>query len=157
MKHYPLLIDFRGAVFGNGFVAAVSAHGRLLAVDEGHGDWWFYGVNPGAIAAHGDSFEEAHQEFGDALQAVLIQFATEAPSIDAFQAEAQKFFDATNTPTQAEWQTAVQRVRAEKEQLAGLPVKRADATPVQVSVTPLVAFTPEDNHPTVNAALAKAA
>jgi hypothetical protein len=159
MTNYPLLITFRGAVFGRGFVADVTATGRLMAAQEDQADWWLYGVNPGAIAAHGASLDDAHQDFRDGLQAVLFQFAAEASSFEAFKTEVERFFYATNEPTAAEWNDAVQLVRANQTRLDGLPIERADEASVVVAVVRKSAetFTPDDNRMRVNAALAKAA
>jgi hypothetical protein len=79
-----------------------------MAAQEDQADWWLYGVNPGAIAAHGSSLDDAHQDFRDGLQAVLFQFAAEASSFEAFKTEVERFFYATDEPTAAEWNDAVQ-------------------------------------------------
>lgn len=156
MKNYPLLIDFQWTLFGRGFVAEVSAHSRVLAVQESVNKWWFYGVNPGAVAASGNSLGDADADFREALQAILIQFASEALSFDAFRDEFERFFRATNKPTEAEWTEAV---RATHEELEGLPVKPAEVPP-SVTVTARQAFetfTPTDNIMRTDTALAKAA
>jgi hypothetical protein len=159
MTNYPLLITFRGVVFGRGFVAEVTATGRLLATHEHEADWWLYGVNPGAIAAHGSSLDDAHQDFRDGLQGVLFQFAAEASSFDAFETEVERFFYATNEPTAAEWTDAVELVRANQTRLDGLRVERADQARVSVTVVRKSAetVTPDDNRMRVDAALANAA
>jgi hypothetical protein len=159
MTNYPLLITFHGAVFGQGFVADVVARGRLVATQEAEHKWWFYGVNPGAIAAHGESLNDAHQDFRAGLKAVLIQFATEADSFEAFKAGVEGFFYATNEATEAEWRAALQDVRANRTTLHGLPIQPADEVPVSVIVTrkSVDTFTPDDNRMRVDAALAKAA
>ncbi len=152
----PLLIDFKSTFFGRGFVAEVKARGQLLATRESEG-WWLYGVHPGAIAADGESLQEAHDHLRFALREVMFQFAQDAVTFDAFRSAVEEFFHDTDPVTAREWDDAVLRVRAEKLKLETLPTKSA-ALPVEISVTlttDLRALTPANN--VTDADLAQAA
>ncbi len=46
--NYPLLLDYQDTLFGRGFVAEITACGRLLATED-DGEWWIAGVNPGPL------------------------------------------------------------------------------------------------------------
>src|SRR3954454_24948486 len=77
MTNYPLLFGRRELVEGNGFIAGVALHGRLLLTEEG-GESWVEGVNPGGIAARGDSPGEALAEFRSEYRVVLFDIAAQA-------------------------------------------------------------------------------
>lgn len=156
VMNYPLLIDFKGTLFCQGFVAEVKAGGRLVASEYAPDDWWLYGVNPGAIAASGDSLDAAHEQFRVAMREILVRFATEAESFAAFKRETESFFLSTNEPAKADWQVAVDRVRTYKECLGDLPIRSAASRVfVDVIEKKIDQVMPSDN--TVSADLAKAA
>lgn len=129
---YPLIFSLRELVFGNGYVAEVVARGRVLAEDEGDG-WWFYGVNPGGLAAGERSLILAHQAFRQSLAKVLFDLAEEAASFEHFQSLVEAFFRDTNEPTAVEWTEAVARVRAGQVKLDELDRVSAEV-PVMVTV-----------------------
>lgn len=137
---YPLLIQFSGVFKGAGFTAEVSAHGRLVAADDGDDGWWIYGVNPGALSADGPTLDDAHAHVRMALKEIMGLFASESSTFATFKERVEDFFFATNEPSEEEWRAAVDRVRANKETLANLPVGSA-AFPVTVTVRP--ASTPD--------------
>ncbi len=153
---YPLLLDYKGTLFGRGFVAEVTARGWLLATQESDGGWWLYGVNPGAIAADGATLDEAHEHLRFALREVMLQYVGEAATFVEFSAMVEEFFHASDVMTTDEWSRAVDRVRVEKLSLDDLPLRSA-ALPVQVSVTRRVEaqLTPADN--VTNASLVQVA
>ena len=122
--NYPLFLNYRSTIIGNGFVAEVRAHGRLLATVEVDGIW-LYGVNPGAIAADGDTIEAAHAELREDLRLTFVDFAQEAPNFQAFEAEVKRFFNETDEPTVRLWDEAVAAIRASNTGFADLPKRNA--------------------------------
>jgi hypothetical protein len=107
------LFTFQDKVSGDGFLASVSVHGRVLAAHEDDG-WWMYGVQPGDLAAGGTVFAEAHCEFRKTFSSILFDIAEEAEDFETFKAEVSKFFKGVNHPTEKEWHEAVLQVRARK-------------------------------------------
>lgn len=140
-------------MFGNGFVAAVVAtNGRALFVEE-DGECWFYGVNPGGMAASGNSPDEAHTAFRTRFQQVLADFAAAAPTFEDFRHEVERFFRETNEPTEQDWTAAVEEVRAGRVSAEGLPQKPA-ASPRSISVLMKHVFTARDNEAELQRAIA---
>ncbi len=125
MARYPLLFTLRDTVYGDGFVAEIVAHGSALMVEEEDGAW-VYGVNPGGLASGGPDKAEAYQDFRQDYTAVLYDLAEDAKNFKAFKRLVEEFFEETNLPTEAEWQEAVQEVRAGKVD-APLPRRSADS------------------------------
>lgn len=149
----PLLFTYRDTVFGNGFVAEVVAtNGRALLVEE-NGECWFYGVNPGGIAASGSSPDDAHAAFRTRFQQVLSDFAAGASTIEDFRHEVERFFRETNEPTERDWTTAVEAVRAGRVSAEGIPQKPAES-PRTVSVIIKHSFTARDNEALLQRAIA---
>lgn len=127
-QQYPLLCGFRGLAAGKSFIATVAASGRALATCEDDGVWWMYGVNPGGIAQSGATLQEAHKNLGATFGTYLADVAAEAENFESFHAEVERFFKATNGPTEAEWSAAVAAVRAGKiNDLPGLPRAPAES------------------------------
>src|SRR6266511_3969576 len=110
MTQYSLLFTFLDKVEGNGYLADIAVHGRLLAKEE-NGTWWMYGVNPGGLAASGATRAEAYGEFRASLMKVLFDIATEASGFYAFRTRAKKFFEENDKETIAEWEAAREQVR----------------------------------------------
>lgn len=145
---YPLLFTYRDTLFGPGFLVEVVTAGRALAVEEAEGSVWIYGVNPGALAARGDTLEDAHSAFRDAYRQVLVDTANLTASYDEFNAEVQRYFAATDDDTQA-WLDAVAEVRA-GQVTSTLPRLNAESPRgVKVSIKPSEDVTPRDNQPRV--------
>ena len=134
MSRWPFLITFREKVYGNGFLAEVVAQGRALGVVEGEKDVWLYGVNPGALAAGGESGGDAHISFVRALRTVLYDFAGESATFEDFKAATERFFMETSTESEKEWFEAVADVRAGKSAPTDVPRKPAE-TPTSVTVS----------------------
>jgi hypothetical protein len=107
---YPLLFTYRDTLFGPGFVVEVVTDGRALAVEETAGEFWVYGVNPGALAASGNSLAEAHAAFRSAYRQVLLDTAAAVQSYDEFKADVEWFFTDTDADLDA-WSSAVQEDR----------------------------------------------
>jgi hypothetical protein len=125
MATYPLLFGFRDVVAGAGFWAGVAVDGRALLVEDEEGAW-FYGVEPGGIAGHGATAQEAHQDFRAGYRSVLSDLADEATSFEDFQRLAHGFLSTVNRPNEAQWREAVERVRAGEVNLDWLPQRSAD-------------------------------
>lgn len=140
---YPLLFTFVDKVEGNGFLAGIKVHGRLLAVEE-PGTWWMYGVNPGGLAACGETRVEAYTELRQALMQVLFDIATESKDFYAFRKAAKDFFDETNTPHLKEWEAAREQVRAGNITLDGIRTETAES-PRRIEIDEKQTFAAKDN------------
>ena len=144
---WPLLFKFRAPVMGNGFVAVVHLHGRLLARPGEGGRVWLDGVNPGALAVDAPSLERANLELHSALTAVFADFAEQAPKFNDFKVAVEKFFHDTDGDSVAEWLESVKAVQQGKIAAPeGLPRYSADL-PLTVEVTckSTENVTPKDN------------
>lgn len=140
----PLFFTYRDCLFGNGFVVDVVArHGRALCVQESDG-FWMYGVNPGAMAASGDTPDEAHSEFRSLFSAILNDLAHEAESFEQFRALVTEFFEDTNPGHEREWFSAVEAVRSRKVDAPGIPRVPAE-TPREIVVSMKRVFSADDN------------
>lgn len=150
----PLFFTYRDCLFGNGFVVEVIAkNGRALCVRESDG-FWMYGINPGAMAASGETPDEAHTEFRSIFSAVLKDLAHEAGSFDEFQALVTAFFNDTNPGHEREWFGAVEAVRSQKVDASGIPRVPAE-TPPEIVISMKQVFSADDN--TANLELKEAA
>jgi hypothetical protein len=132
MTRYPLLFGRRELVEGDGFIAGVAVHGRLLLTDEGS-ESWVEGINPGGIAARGGSPGEALAEFCAEYRVVLFDIAAEARSFEELKAEVERFFHDTSPATAREWDEAVEEVRAGRVDADWLRKRPADS-PLGISV-----------------------
>jgi hypothetical protein len=126
MTKYPLLFSQRELVEGNGFIAGVALHGRLLLTEDGS-ESWVEGVNPGGIAARGDSPGEALAEFSSEYRVVLFDIAAGALSFDELKAEVESFFNDTSPTAAREWQVALEEVRAGRVDASWLRKRPADS------------------------------
>lgn len=111
MVEHPLVFTFQDTITGHGFQAAVTLNGRGLMVKEMDGKWWLYGVQPGAIAESGRTWQEAYLRFRQNYLAVLSQFAAEAASYVAFRRELKDFYAQTDGDLDR-WERAVACVRS---------------------------------------------
>lgn len=142
MATYPLLFTFVDKVEGNGFLANIRVDGRLLAEEED--GWWMYGVNPGGLAAEGDTRAAAYIEFRQTLMKVLFDLATEAADFYAFRAAGRKFFEETSESSIQEWEAARAEVRAGKVTIDGMRRETAES-PRRIEITQKQAFAAKDN------------
>jgi hypothetical protein len=129
-RRIPLLFTYRDRVVGMGYTANVSSFGRVLAVEEGgegNNDIWIYGVEPGALAAHGADPKAALEAFRESFTNVLRDMAAEYHSFADFEAGVHAFFSAVNEPNEAEWQLAVLDVRANKIDLPNVRREPAES------------------------------
>jgi predicted RNase H-like HicB family nuclease len=124
---YPLLFSRRELVEGNGFVAGVSVSGRALLEEEGEGEFWVEGVNPGGLSAQGSTPSDALAEFCSSLKAVLFDIAAEARDFDGFREEVIRFFNDVSVPALKDWETAVEQVRAGRITADWLAKRPADS------------------------------
>jgi hypothetical protein len=144
LPSYPLLFNYRDTVFGNGYVAeVVVTNGRVLAAHEDE-EIWFYGVNPGGIAAPGESPDAAGAAFRSTFRNALSDFAATANTFEDFRREVERFFAETNAPTEIEWNSAVAAVREGKIDAKGLERKPAES-PRSITVLLKQAFSARDN------------
>lgn len=111
IRQYPLVCGFSENVIGDGFVAGVRAQGRVLAESSDEG-WWASGVNPGAIADHGETLVGAVSNLRRRFRALLIDIANEAPDFETFKSEVEKFFHATDEEAAVAWGSSREAVRA---------------------------------------------
>jgi hypothetical protein len=146
MSHYPLFFTYSDRVFGNGFLAEVTSHGRVLCATEDD-EHWVYGVEPGGIAAPGDDPKTAFDAYRQAFTNVLIDISAEAPSFEEFKAAVTKFWGEINISMEEDWRRAVDAVR---KQEVDLPIRREKAESdcyVQVELKEMASFSPKDNEP----------
>ena len=136
MNRYPLFFTIRENVFGNGFLAEVVAKGKAFAEEEKDGVW-FYGVEPGGLAAGGKNRAEAYLEFRHTFISVIFDFAEKAKDYAQFSKRVRRFFHQVSRPTLEEWEEAVSDVRSGKVKEETLKKEPADS-PAQVDVRLIV-------------------
>lgn len=123
----PLLFTFSDRIVGLGFSAIVTSYGRVLAVDEGDGEVWIYGVEPGAMAASGSDPKEALEAFRQTFANVLRDFAVECRTFAEFDEAIGQFFGSVNEPNERDWQAAVAAVRAGEVQIPTMRQEPAES------------------------------
>jgi len=132
---YPLVFSFRDAIVGNGFVAYVGASGRVLLTNEGDGDIWMFGVQPGGVAGGGNERSEAFREFKKSYLSVLFDIASTSSSYEDFEDSVKLFFSEVNAPNLAIWTDAVDAVRSGKlSPLPDLKATNADTCPPRLEI-----------------------
>lgn len=132
-RQIPLLFTYKDRVVGMGFIANITSHGRVLAVED-DSEVWIYGVEPGALAACGVDPKAALEAFRESFTHVLRDFAVEARSFEEFEGNVAAFFADINKPNESDWVAAVEAVRAGLVDLQNVPRQRAESTRfVQVS------------------------
>jgi hypothetical protein len=135
MTHYPILFSRRDVVKAKDYIAGVIVAGRILVTEEG-GDFWAEGVNPGGIAAEGDSTNKALCALCASYHNVLLDIAEDAPSFESFKNAVERFFYDINMTALKEWEAAVLQVRAGKLTLDSMG-KRPSESPIGIAVLPL--------------------
>ncbi len=105
----PLLFTIREKVSGKGFVADITAMGRVLAVEE-EGGTWMYGVTPGGLSAGGKAGGEAYLNFKKAFITVLYDIASSSEDFSEFRLEVSSFFNDECETTLIDWNAAVEEV-----------------------------------------------
>ena len=120
-------------------------NGRALCVHEDD-EYWVYGINPGGMAAHGPTPEDAHTVFRKTFSHILIDLAQEADSFDAFEAAVRTFFNDTNEGYAVEWRDALAAVKRGQVFLEGVPVMPANSPrSIVVTMKQVEQVTPQDN------------
>ena len=128
----PLNFKRTETVYGTGFAAEVEIQGRVLAVHEEDG-FWFYGVRPAAVAAFGATPDEGYLAFREAIRNSLCNLAELAGSLGEFQEAVSRFMSDSDQDIEGEWALAVAEVRSGQVEATG--IKRGSAeTPWAVSV-----------------------
>ena len=126
----PLIFGVREAVTGNGFVGGISISGRALMVREEDGLWWVYGVEPGGMAACGETSTEAYLLFRETVRKVLLDSASLASSFEQFYTDVEMIGRQINAAESARWEAARAAIRAgvvtPEGPLAELPRYTAD-------------------------------
>lgn len=140
----PFFFRFRDQIFGHGFVALVETTGRAMCETEPSGEFTVAGVEPGGLAASGDTCEAALQAFRQTFRMVLMDIATEAPTFEAFHAEVRRFIHETSPATLADWATAVEAARVVADRTPGVARVRPDM-PVSVAVSCSTDLVPQQN------------
>jgi hypothetical protein len=143
-KMFPILLQFRDFVAGNGFLAHVTLDGRALLVAEGDGDHWVYGVKPGAVAGGASEASTALSEFKTQYLSVLYDIASDTPTFEAFRVQVQAFFDQTDSDGE-DWDRALEAVRKTNMSLDDLPTIKAEQVPLRLEITEVVQSMPALN------------
>ena len=90
----------------------IKAQGQVLFVRE-YKELWMNGVQPGGIAATGESKDKAYSAFRNAYKTVLFDIASEAEDFTTFKLKVEWFFNQVCGPTKKEWWDAVKKVKKE--------------------------------------------
>jgi len=112
---YPVFFTYEEVVKGNRFLACVQARGRALMVNE-DGEWTMYGVQPGSFAESGETFEEARLLFRQTFREILYDLAEDSPDFQSFKVETERILGEVNDPMRERWDSAVERIRADRAQ-----------------------------------------
>jgi hypothetical protein len=136
MDTFPVIFSYGVPIIGEGYVATVQTHGRLLLQEEEDG-WWAYGVKPGSIAGGGQTKFEAWNAFRNFYHAVLVDLATEAADFEGFREKVEAFFEESREARLGEWEAATHRV-ADLGQDLDLKVQKAAKARCEVLVTEIV-------------------
>jgi hypothetical protein len=152
MANYPLMFTLRDIISGEGYLAGITLSGRALMVKEDDGNWWMYGVRPGAIADYGITPQEAFQKFRGRYKDLLFDIAEEASDFGKFKAEVEAFYSQPNPEEETRWTEAFRAIRNGKTEI-GAPFDSLNKVspekwPSSISVTPLhqeKRFTAADN------------
>jgi predicted RNase H-like HicB family nuclease len=136
MKHYPILFSRRDLVEAAHFTAGVIVAGRVLVKDE-DGEFWAEGVNPGGLAAKGETATAAMRALCKSYHEVLLDIAEDETSFEGFKKAVERFFADTSMAALEEWDKAVVEVRAGKLSLDNEMGKRPSESPLGISVLSL--------------------
>lgn len=132
--NYPVLFTYRDIIVGHGFVAKVETSGRFLMKDSGAGEKvWIYGVNPGPIAAEGETQKEAAEAFRVTYRHALLDLVCDAKNFEHFTEEVKDFCGQTCDETQEEWKQAVKLVREGKLKCSWMAKKNSERVNVAVA------------------------
>jgi hypothetical protein len=135
---HPLVFTLQNAIEGCGFLAGITTHGKAVMERDENGEWWMYGVCPGAIAAGGQTTNEAFLNFRNRYKDVLFDIAEECGGFLAFKTATEAFFKAEDPSETARWEQALDVVRRSgstlPEPFAKLPRKKAEDFRVGIQI-----------------------
>lgn len=155
IQNHPLMFAFRDVITGDGFLAGITLSGRALMVQEG-GEWWMYGVRPGAISETGETPQELFLRFRNRYREILFDIAGECRDFGSFKQEVERFFYEPDSEEERRWEDAVTYIRsnnlAPPLPFSALPKEAPETRPSQVAVERLDGsstrrFKPTDNVP----------
>ena len=150
---HPLMFTFRDVISGEGFLAGITLSGRCVMVME-NGEYWMYGVRPGAISETSDSPKALLVSFRERYREILFDIADERRTFESFKEEVERFFLEPDPQEERRWEEAVQKIRLEElappEELSNLPTESPATRPSQITVERLDGaetkrFMPTDN------------
>lgn len=152
MANYPLMFTLRDVVSGEGYLAGVTLYGRALMVKEDDGNWWMYGVRPGAIADYGTTPQEAFHKFRDRYKTLLFDIAEDAADFEKFKVEVESFYSQPNPEEEARWTEAFRAIRSGEAEVEApfdsLKRESPEERPTSIGILPLHQerrFTAADN------------
>lgn len=126
---YPLYFAFKQVVAGKDFRALIEAKGKVLMAEEDD-QYWLYGVQPGGMAACGETIKKGLKNFDTAFKNVLLDTAAESTTADEFKQEARNFFSAIDETEAKTWEAARKELKSEKtkspEEISGLRKETSD-------------------------------
>jgi hypothetical protein len=113
MANFALIFRFRSIIEGPSFQAGVHVEGRVLLTQEASdgGEWWAYGVNPGAMAAHGETPEAAYKAFWNYFKDVVTDLAAESNGHVELGEKVRHFMLDVDRVEATRWETARQARR----------------------------------------------
>jgi len=91
IRLYPLVFTLQDVVTGCGFLAGIVVTGKA-AMEHEDGEWWMYGVCPGAIAGSGDTPKEAFIDFRNRYKEALFDLAEECKGFLQFRTAVEEFY-----------------------------------------------------------------
>ncbi len=114
LNQHPIMITFRDAISGDGFLAGITLSGRALMRKEDDGKWWMYGVRPAALAESGTTIDEAFSHFHNRYLETLFDMAQETAGFEGFRQEVERFFYEADANSEDErlWEDALKALRA---------------------------------------------
>ena len=148
------MFTFRDVITGDGFLAGITMSGRALIVQE-DGEWWMYGVRPGAISETAETPQELLLRFRKKYTEILFDIAGECRTFDSFKQEVERFFYQPDPEEERSWEDAVTCIRSgnpvSPSPFSDLPKEAPETRPTLVAVERLDGaskrFMPTDNVP----------
>lgn len=142
LDRWPVFFFYRDTVFGLGFVANVELTGRALCVREGSDEFNVIGVEPGGLAATGDTVESAHELFRKTYTSILFDIAAESRTEEDFHREVERFVLDKSAGAEVDWNEAVTEVRGQVQ--PDVPTMSA-STPASFRITFSKDLAPQQN------------
>jgi hypothetical protein len=130
MTNYPLILNFKELVSGNGFLSEVSGRAHLVMRLEDN-EWWMMGVNPGGIAAKGSTQKEAYTSFCRTFSEVIQDISSDSTSFADFQSKVKAFVSLTDKEEDALFQQSREAIRKGAEVEAAFQGLKRDTAETQ--------------------------